>query len=167
MKTERNGHFCCFLCSRGCTRQKLGFDVENCQLIGKKQLTRRLALDLHMGSTHDQPSTCRARPVNVDDVVEGISGSRRQGGEKLPAASWLIVASPGLIQEKTSLLRSSSVVSVAHSLARSLSGSLGPWRPDSLAAPVRSAVACGWWKKPPTPLLNRTSVLRTNSPGLD
>ena len=117
----------------------------------------------YMGSTHDQPPSCRARPMNVDDGVEGISGSRRQGDEKLPAASWLVVASPGLLQQKTSLPRSSSIVSVAHSL----SGSLGPWRPDSRAAPVRAAVARGWWKKPPPPLLNRTPVLRAHSSGLD
>ena len=40
-----------------------------------------------MGSTHGQLPSCRARPVNVDDGLEGMSRSR-QGGEKLPAASF-------------------------------------------------------------------------------
>ena len=40
-----------------------------------------------MESTHGQPASCRARPVNVDDGLEDIRWIRGLGGEKLPAAS--------------------------------------------------------------------------------
>ena len=46
------GRFCYTICSRGCTRLHLDIDVENCQHVDQKQLTRRLALDLDMESTH-------------------------------------------------------------------------------------------------------------------
>ena len=44
--------------------------------------------NLDVESTHGQPSSCRARPVKVDDGLEGIRWIRGLGGEKLPAAPY-------------------------------------------------------------------------------
>ena len=57
----------------------------------KTQLTRREAFDLDIESTHGQPCSCRARPVNVDDGLENIRWIRGLGGEKLPAASYALL----------------------------------------------------------------------------
>ena len=67
------------------------FQVEKCQHADQKQLTRRQAFDLDIESTHDQPASCRARPVNVDDGIEDIGWIRGLGGEKLPAASYALL----------------------------------------------------------------------------
>ena len=84
------GGKCLFLwifCSRCCTRRKLCFHVGNCQHADQKQFTQRYAFDLDIESTHGQPASCRARPVNLDDGLEDIRWIRGPGGEKLPAAS--------------------------------------------------------------------------------
>ena len=75
-----------------CTRRNLRFHVENCQHADQKQLTRRLAFDLDIETTQRQPASCRARPVNVDDGLEDIRWIRGLGGEKLPAASNLLLS---------------------------------------------------------------------------
>ena len=49
-----------------CTRRNLRFHVENCQHADQIQLTRREAFDLDIESTHDQPASCRTRPVNSE-----------------------------------------------------------------------------------------------------
>ena len=72
--------------SRCCTRRSLYFNVENIEHAHHKQLTRRYAFDLDIETTHGQPASCRAMPVNVDDGLEDIKCIRGQGGEKLPAA---------------------------------------------------------------------------------
>ena len=87
------------VCSRGCTRRNLRFHVEKCQHADQKHLTRRYAFDLDRESTHGQHASCRARPVNVDDSLEGIRWIRGLGGEKLPAASYALL--PNL--KKTSI----------------------------------------------------------------
>ena len=74
-------------CSRCCTRRNLRFHVENSQNADQKQLARRTALDLDIEATHGPPGSCRARPVNVDDGLEGIRLIRGLEGETLPAAS--------------------------------------------------------------------------------
>ena len=82
--------FLTIICSRFCTRRNLRFHVKNCQHADQKQLTRRLAFDLDIESTHGQPALCRARPVNVDDGLEDIRWIRGLGGEKLPAVSYAL-----------------------------------------------------------------------------
>ena len=78
-------------CSHCCTGRNLSFHVENSQHADKKQLTWQQAFDLHIESTHRQPASCRARPVNVDDGPEDIRCIRVLGGEKLPAASYSLL----------------------------------------------------------------------------
>ena len=73
------------------TRRKLRFHVENCQHADQKQLTRRQAFDLDIELTHCQTASCRARPVNIDDGLEGIRWIRGLGGEKLPGASYALL----------------------------------------------------------------------------
>ena len=85
---EQKVCFSRIICSRCCTRRSLRFHVENCQYADQKQFTRRYAFDLDIESTHGQPGSCRARPVNVDDGLEDIRWIRGLGGEKLLAASY-------------------------------------------------------------------------------
>ena len=90
---NRNKIFVFFIiiCSRCCTRRNLRFHVENCQHSEQKQLTRRQAFDLDIESTHGQPASCRASPVDVDDGLEDIRWIRGLRGEKLPAASYALL----------------------------------------------------------------------------
>ena len=44
-----------------------------------------------MESTHGQPGSCRARPVNVDDGLEDLRRIRGLGGKKLPTASYALL----------------------------------------------------------------------------
>ena len=78
-----------FICSLGCTRRNLCFHVENCQHPDQKQLTRRYTFDIE--STQSQSASCRARPKNIDDGLEGITWIRGLGGEKLCAASYALL----------------------------------------------------------------------------
>ena len=64
--------------------------VENSQHADQQQLTRRSTFDLDIESTHGQPGSCRARPVNVDDGFENIRCIRGLGGETLPAGSYAL-----------------------------------------------------------------------------
>ena len=75
---------------RGRTRRNLCFHVENCQHADKKQVTR-WTFDLDIESTHGQPASCWARPMNVDDGLEYIRWIRGLGGDKLPAASYALL----------------------------------------------------------------------------
>ena len=54
-------------------------------------LTRRQTFDLDTKSTHSQPASCRARPMNVDDDLEDIRWIRGLGGERLPVASYALL----------------------------------------------------------------------------
>ena len=65
--------------------------MEICQHADQHQLTRRYAFDFDIESTHGQPCSCRARPVNVDDGLEDIRWICGLGGEKLPAASYALL----------------------------------------------------------------------------
>ena len=55
--------------------------VENCEHAGQKHLTRRWTFDLDIESIHAQPSSCRARPMNVDDGFEYIRWIHGRGRE--------------------------------------------------------------------------------------
>ena len=44
-----------------------------------------------MEATHDQPGSCRARPVIADDDLEDIRWIRGVGGEELPTASYALL----------------------------------------------------------------------------
>ena len=66
----------------------LHLKVENSQHADQKQFTWQSSFDVDIESTHRQPASCRARPVNVDDDPEYIRWIRVLGGEKLPAASY-------------------------------------------------------------------------------
>ena len=76
-----------------------GFTLKIANTLIRKKLTRRLAFDLDIESTHGQPASCRVRPVNVDDSLEDIRWIRGLGGEKLPAASCALLPKP----EKSSI----------------------------------------------------------------
>ena len=73
------------------TRRKLRFHVENCQHADQKQLTRRQAFDFDVQSTHGEPGSWRARPVNVNDGLENVRWIRGLGGEKLPVTSYALL----------------------------------------------------------------------------
>ena len=45
----------------------------------------RWAFHLDIWSTHDQPASCRARPLNVEDGLEDTMWSHRLGGDRLLA----------------------------------------------------------------------------------
>ena len=53
-------------------------------LIKNSSRDDRPSIDIE--ETHGQPTSCRARPVNVDDGLEDIRWIRGLRGEKLPAA---------------------------------------------------------------------------------
>ena len=76
-------------CSRGCMRRNLcAFTLKVVNtLIKSSSRDDRWAFDLDVESTHGQPASCRARPVNVDDAIEDIKWIRGLGGGKLPTAS--------------------------------------------------------------------------------
>ena len=57
----------------------------------KDNLTQRQTFDLDIESTHGQPASCRARPMNVDDGLEDIRWGRRLGGERSPTASYALL----------------------------------------------------------------------------
>ena len=57
----------------------------------KDNLTQRQTFDLDIESTHGQPASCRAKPVNVDDGLDDIGWIRDLGDERLPAASYALV----------------------------------------------------------------------------
>ena len=57
----------------------------------KDNLTQRQTFDLDIESTHGQPASCRARPMNVDDGLEDIRWGRRLGGEWSPTASYALL----------------------------------------------------------------------------
>ena len=65
--------------------------VENSQHADQQQLTRRSTFDLDIESTHGQPGSCRARPVNVKDDLEHVRWIRGLGGEKLSTASYALL----------------------------------------------------------------------------
>ena len=75
-RTEKTGGGKCLffnvICSRGCTRRNLCFQFENCQHADQTRLTRRKGFGLDIESTRGKPASRRARPVNIDDSVEGI-----------------------------------------------------------------------------------------------
>ena len=90
-KTRKKCLFFSIICSRCCTRRNLCFHVENSQHADKEQLTRRYAFDLDIESTHGQPVSYRARPVNADDGPENLGWIRGLESEKLPAASYALL----------------------------------------------------------------------------
>ena len=47
--------------------------------------------DLDIESTHGQPASCRARPVNIDDHLENSMWTHGVGGERLPAVSYVLL----------------------------------------------------------------------------
>ena len=51
--------------------------------------SRRYTFDLDKESTHGQPASCRARPVNVDDDLQNSMWIHGLGGERLPAMSYV------------------------------------------------------------------------------
>ena len=51
-----------------------------------------MGFDLDIEATHDQPGSFRARPANVDDGLEDIRWICGLGGEKLPAASYVLLS---------------------------------------------------------------------------
>ena len=93
-KTAKKGLLFNIACSRCCTRHNLCFHVESSQHADQKQLTRRDVFDLDTESTHCQPDSCPARPVNVDDGPEDIRWIQGLGGEKLPPASYAFLLKP-------------------------------------------------------------------------
>ena len=48
-------------------------------------------VDLDIESTHGQPTSCRARPMRVDDGLEDIRWIRGLGGANLPAAFYTLL----------------------------------------------------------------------------
>ena len=90
---EKRGKKCLFfhfIGWHGCTRRNSCFQVGNYHHADQKHLTRRKTFDLDIKSTHDQPASCRARPVKVDGGLEDIRRIRSPGGERLPAASYAL-----------------------------------------------------------------------------
>ena len=55
------------------------------------ELMWRQTLDLGINSTHGQPVSCRARPMNVDDGLDHIRWIRGLGVERLPVASYILL----------------------------------------------------------------------------
>ena len=53
--------------------------------------SRRYTFDLDIESTHGQPASCRARPVNIDDHLENSMWTHGVGGERLPAVSYVLL----------------------------------------------------------------------------
>ena len=51
--------------------------------------SRRYTFDIDVESTHGQPASCRARPVNIDDLQNGM-WIRGLGGERLSAMSYAL-----------------------------------------------------------------------------
>ena len=49
--------------------------------------SRRYTFDIDVESNHGQPSSCRARPVTIDDGLQNSMRIRDLGGERLPAMS--------------------------------------------------------------------------------
>ena len=54
--------------------------------------SRRYTFDIDVESTHGQPASCRARPVNIDDFQNSM-WIRGLGGERLPAMSYALCPS--------------------------------------------------------------------------
>ena len=52
--------------------------------------SRRYTFDIDVESTHGQPASCRARPVNIDDDLQNSMWIRGLGGERLPAMSYAL-----------------------------------------------------------------------------
>ena len=52
--------------------------------------TSRRYTYLDMESTHGQPTSCRARPVNIDHHLENSMWIHGVGGERLPAVSYAL-----------------------------------------------------------------------------
>ena len=52
--------------------------------------SRRYTFDIDVESTHGQPASCRARPVNIDDDLQHSMGVRGLGGERMPAMSYAL-----------------------------------------------------------------------------
>ena len=59
-------------------------------LINNSSRDDRLSI-LDIESTHGQPGSCRARPVNVDDGLGDIRWIRGLGAEKLPTACYALL----------------------------------------------------------------------------
>ena len=51
---------------------------------------RRYTFDLDIESTHGQPASCRARPVNIDDNLQNSMWIHGLGGERLPVMSYAL-----------------------------------------------------------------------------
>ena len=76
------------ICSRGCTRRSLCFHLKIVNtLIENSSHDDRPSIYLDVESTHGQPASCRARPMNVNEGLGHIRWICGLGGERLPAAS--------------------------------------------------------------------------------
>ena len=141
----KNVCFSRVICSHFCTRRNLRFHVENCQHADRKQLTRRQAFDLDIETTHGQPGSSRARPVNVDDGLEDIRWIRGLGGEKLPAASYTLL--PNLKKCLFFAIREGSRIFVAcflHSSAQMCLYQTPGRRPPPITGRFVNTVTRGW-----------------------
>ena len=52
--------------------------------------SRRYTFDIDLASTHGQPASCRARPVNIDDDIQNSMWICGLGGERLLAMSYAL-----------------------------------------------------------------------------
>ena len=133
------------VCSRCCTRRNLRFHVENGQNADQKQLARQTAIDLDTEATHGPPGSCRARPVNVDDGLEGIRLIRGLEGETLPAASNALL--PNLKKGRFFAVGEGSRLFVAcflHSSAQMCLYQTPGRHPPSITGRFVNTVTIGW-----------------------
>ena len=121
----------------------------HCHHANQLQLTRRQAFDLDIEVNHGRPGSCRARPVNVDNGLEHIRWIRGLGGEKLPAASDVLL--PNLKKGLFWAIGEGSRTFVACFLHSSAQMCLPGRRPPPITGRFVNTVTRGWVGAPNEP----------------